>query len=329
MRLDRWFRVHFPERRLRATCRSCCARARSGVNSKRVQANARLERRPAGARAGRRAPAAESERPRCTPPLGLSKGDRDFIEAHDPVRGRRTCVVLNKPYGIAVQGGTGTTPPHRRPARRHGRPLRRPAAAGASARPRHHRRAARRQASRCRGEARAHLPDALGRQDLLGAGQGRAEAAAGQGRGGAGQGGGPRRRPRAQGAARRAGQGHARHHALLGDRPRGAQGGVGVAEAGDGTPAPAARAHGADRQSHRRRQQVRGRQGAGRQRHRSQAASARAPPRHPASSGVAPSTSRRLCPSTCARRGSCWGSTRTGSTRTRRGRRTRRRSSTP
>jgi 23S rRNA pseudouridine955/2504/2580 synthase len=42
------------------------------------------------------------------PPLGLSKGDRDLIEGM--ILFEDECVlVLNKPYGIAVQGGTGTT----------------------------------------------------------------------------------------------------------------------------------------------------------------------------------------------------------------------------
>ena len=60
MRLDRWFRVHFPDityGHLQKLLRSGQVR----VNSRRVQANARLESRPAGARAGRHAPAAEGE----------------------------------------------------------------------------------------------------------------------------------------------------------------------------------------------------------------------------------------------------------------------------
>ena len=60
MRLDRWFRVHFPD----VTYGHLQKLLRSGqvrVDSRRVQANARLESRPAGARAGGRAPAAEGE----------------------------------------------------------------------------------------------------------------------------------------------------------------------------------------------------------------------------------------------------------------------------
>ena len=42
-----------------------------------------------------------------TPPLGLSKADRDFIERMILFEDEHV-MVLNKPFGIAVQGGTGT-----------------------------------------------------------------------------------------------------------------------------------------------------------------------------------------------------------------------------
>ena len=41
------------------------------------------------------------------PPLGLSKGDRDFIERMILFEDEHV-LVLNKPFGLAVQGGTGT-----------------------------------------------------------------------------------------------------------------------------------------------------------------------------------------------------------------------------
>ena len=106
LRLDRWFRVHFPEvgySYLQKLLRSGQVR----IDGKRVQANVRVEagqhvrvpavvRQPAKARAS------------VVPPLGLSKGDRDLIERM--ILFEDECVlVLNKPYGIAVQGGTGTT----------------------------------------------------------------------------------------------------------------------------------------------------------------------------------------------------------------------------
>jgi 23S rRNA pseudouridine955/2504/2580 synthase len=76
------------------------------VNSRRVAANARLEagqqvRVPAVIRQPAKA------RPSVVPPLGLSKGDRDFIEGLILYEDEHV-LVLNKPYGIAVQGGTGT-----------------------------------------------------------------------------------------------------------------------------------------------------------------------------------------------------------------------------
>jgi 23S rRNA pseudouridine955/2504/2580 synthase len=105
LRLDRWFRAHFPEvghSYLQKLLRSGQVR----IDGKRVQANARLEtgqqvRVPAVVRQPAKA------RPSVVPPLGLSKGDRDFIEGLILFEDQHV-VVLNKPYGIAVQGGTGT-----------------------------------------------------------------------------------------------------------------------------------------------------------------------------------------------------------------------------
>src|SRR5262245_65739193 len=78
LRLDRWFRVHFPEvgySYLQKLLRSGQVR----VDSRRVTANARLE---AGQQV--RVPAAVRLPPKAAssvaPPLGLSKADRDFIE---------------------------------------------------------------------------------------------------------------------------------------------------------------------------------------------------------------------------------------------------------
>jgi 23S rRNA pseudouridine955/2504/2580 synthase len=105
LRLDRWFRVHFPDvgyTYLQKLLRSGQIR----VDSKRVQANARLE---AGQQvrvptAVRKPPA---RAPSLAPPPGLSKADRDFIERLILFEDEHV-LVLNKPYGIAVQGGTGT-----------------------------------------------------------------------------------------------------------------------------------------------------------------------------------------------------------------------------
>ena len=105
LRLDRWFRIHFPDvgyTYLQKLLRSGQVR----VDSKRVQANDRLA---AGAE-GRvphvvRQPAKTS--PSVRPPPGLSKADRDLIERNILFEDEHV-LVLNKPFGIAVQGGTGT-----------------------------------------------------------------------------------------------------------------------------------------------------------------------------------------------------------------------------
>jgi 23S rRNA pseudouridine955/2504/2580 synthase len=105
MRLDRWFRLHFPNvgyTYLQKLLRSGQVR----VDARRVQANARLA---AGQQV--RVPAVVRQPPQpapsVTPPLGLSKGDRDFIERIILYEDEHV-LVLNKPFGIAVQGGTGT-----------------------------------------------------------------------------------------------------------------------------------------------------------------------------------------------------------------------------
>ena len=105
MRLDRWFRVHFPEvgyTYLQKLLRSGQVR----LNSKRAQANDRLT---AGAEI--RVPAIVRQ-PKKTgtglkAPPGVSKGDREQIEKMIIYEDDQV-LVLNKPYGLAVQGGTGT-----------------------------------------------------------------------------------------------------------------------------------------------------------------------------------------------------------------------------
>lgn len=106
MRLDRWFRAHFPQVNhvyLQRLLRTGQVR----VDSRRVEANARLE---AGAEV--RVPGIVREPPRSatsevtsSPPANAT--DRELVEScilfeDDDV------LVLNKPFGIAVQGGTGT-----------------------------------------------------------------------------------------------------------------------------------------------------------------------------------------------------------------------------
>jgi 23S rRNA pseudouridine955/2504/2580 synthase len=105
LRLDRWFRLHFPMvgyTYLQKLLRSGQVR----VDSKRAQANDRLE-----AGAAVRVPAVVREPPRAAPslrpPPGLSKADRDLIERMILFEDEHV-LVLDKPFGLAVQGGTGT-----------------------------------------------------------------------------------------------------------------------------------------------------------------------------------------------------------------------------
>ena len=105
MRLDRWFRVHFPEvgqGYLQKLLRSGQVR----VNSKRAQANDRLQsgfeiRVPAIVRTPKKAA------PSLQAPPGVSKGDRDLVERNILYEDEYV-LVLDRPFGIAVQGGTGT-----------------------------------------------------------------------------------------------------------------------------------------------------------------------------------------------------------------------------
>ncbi len=109
LRLDRWFKLHFPtvgHSYLQKLLRTGQVR----LDSKRVEAGQRIEagqeiRVPKIVREP--APERQAPAPSATPPMGLSKADRTFIESlviyeDDDV------LVLNKPFGIAVQGGTGT-----------------------------------------------------------------------------------------------------------------------------------------------------------------------------------------------------------------------------
>lgn len=105
LRVDRWFRVHFPDLSygyLQKLLRSGQVR----VNSKRVQANDRLE---AGAqiRVPKVVRAPPPGAPSLKAPLGVSKGDRDLIEKAILYEDEQV-LVLNKPFGLAVQGGSGT-----------------------------------------------------------------------------------------------------------------------------------------------------------------------------------------------------------------------------
>ncbi|MGF1455681.1 MAG: RluA family pseudouridine synthase [Alphaproteobacteria bacterium] len=108
LRLDRWFRAHFPaltHGRLEKLLRTGQVRVDGG----RVKANTRLEPgqmvrvppldvAPGGTAAGVLQPRARA----------VNEADRRFLKdliLHED----EAVLVLNKPYGLAVQGGTGTT----------------------------------------------------------------------------------------------------------------------------------------------------------------------------------------------------------------------------
>jgi 23S rRNA pseudouridine955/2504/2580 synthase len=105
MRVDRWFRAHFPEvghGYLQKLLRSGQVR----VDSKRVESSSRVEpgmqvRVPAIVRQP------VKPKPASTAPAGTPKADRDLLEKMILFEDEHV-MVLNKPFGIAVQGGTGT-----------------------------------------------------------------------------------------------------------------------------------------------------------------------------------------------------------------------------
>ena len=106
LRLDRWFKAHFPDVShgyLQKLLRSGQIR----IDSKRVQANERLE---VGMQI--RVPKVVRLPPKAGAPIktgpAVSKGDRDTIERMIIFEDDHV-LILNKPFGIAVQGGTGTT----------------------------------------------------------------------------------------------------------------------------------------------------------------------------------------------------------------------------
>lgn len=106
LRLDRWFRQNFPDVSygyLQKLLRSGQVR----VDSRRVQANARLE---AGAqiRVPQVVRLAPKSKPTAENPAKTSANDARDVEAMVLFEDEHV-IVLNKPFGLAVQGGSGTT----------------------------------------------------------------------------------------------------------------------------------------------------------------------------------------------------------------------------
>ena len=110
MRLDRWLKAHFPALP-HSLVQKLMRTGQIRVNGGRVKPDRRLEtgdevkirRLLELDNAGTEAQATLSPKP----PLGLSKADRKFIE-NIILFEDDELMVLNKPYGIAVQGGTKT-----------------------------------------------------------------------------------------------------------------------------------------------------------------------------------------------------------------------------
>ncbi len=107
LRLDRWFKIHFPDvgyTYLQKLLRSGQVR----VNSKRAEAKDRIE---AGQEIRVPAVVRQPMRPKAgadgAKPPTISKADRDLIEGMILYEDEHV-LVLNKPFGLAVQGGTGT-----------------------------------------------------------------------------------------------------------------------------------------------------------------------------------------------------------------------------
>jgi 23S rRNA pseudouridine955/2504/2580 synthase len=105
VRLDRWFKLHFPDVGY-AYLQKLLRTGQIRVDSRRVEANERLD---AGAqiRVPKIVRGEKKTAPALKPPLGLSKADRQRVERMILYEDEHV-LVLNKPFGLAVQGGTGT-----------------------------------------------------------------------------------------------------------------------------------------------------------------------------------------------------------------------------
>jgi len=109
MRLDRWLKSHFPAlphglmQKLLRTGQIRVGGGRAKPDTRLAAGQEVKVRRLADFGAEN----AEIMRPSLQAPLGVSKADRDFIERAILFEDDEL-MVLNKPYGIAVQGGTKT-----------------------------------------------------------------------------------------------------------------------------------------------------------------------------------------------------------------------------
>ncbi len=107
LRLDRWLKKHYPALP-HGLVQKLVRTGQVRVDGGRAKADARLAAGQEVRIPTHFAAPAEPAAPSLKPPPGLSKADRDFIERmilHEDDH----IVVLNKPFGIAVQGGSKTT----------------------------------------------------------------------------------------------------------------------------------------------------------------------------------------------------------------------------
>jgi len=104
MRLDRWFKAHYPGIR-HGALEKLLRTGQVRVGGGRVKANRRLE---AGEIIRIPPVSAEASAPRKPRPIAPKREDAEYIRSLK-IFEDDAILVLNKPYGLAVQGGTKTT----------------------------------------------------------------------------------------------------------------------------------------------------------------------------------------------------------------------------
>ena len=102
MRLDRWFRAHYPALG-HGALQTLLRKGQVRVDGARVKANARLE----AGQTIRVPPLPEDKRPPETARPSLSRAEKKFVQSL-VLHKDSSVIVLDKPAGLAVQGGSGT-----------------------------------------------------------------------------------------------------------------------------------------------------------------------------------------------------------------------------
>jgi 23S rRNA pseudouridine955/2504/2580 synthase len=107
LRLDRWLKKHYPDLP-HSLVQKLVRTGQVRVDGGRAKADARLAAGQEVRLPTHFATKAPAAAPSLKPPPGLSKRDRDFIESLI-IYENDFIFVLNKPFGLAVQGGTKTS----------------------------------------------------------------------------------------------------------------------------------------------------------------------------------------------------------------------------